>query len=382
MPMQATHTTMLVALASAATLATNTDSCVSMENKQGIYVTPLSIGTPYQTVDVAVDTGSYDLLLASTLCQQPSCRKHARFDPEASSSFELTTVNGDALAATLRYGQGEAVAVLGRDRVGLGTVSPPDVAEGAASPAGSAEGAASVTVTSEVDAMDMLLMQSNQLKDFGVSEYDGVMGLGKRNITDTAQRALLSRLAVDSFSVCLGPIGLDGTMGLGGRLDLGSGLPGLDFVPLKSVGQQAWASPLTFIGPHRGRTSMTGRAEAVRASAAGAATCSAGGGCGAIIDSGTTLLTLPQQVYDSVMGAIDAHCPLESCLNTIATRETCDGQHFDALPALELELGGRSLSLLPSAYMAPVDVSIPAYARLGPFYFATYVEGIRCVPLL
>ena len=87
------------------------------------------------------------------------------------------------------------------------------------------------------------------------------------------------------------------------------------------------------------------------------------------------------------MDSIDEQCQAKtalnsSCLLALQSEQNCSGAIFDALPDIGFSLGGQELSIPPSAYMASMLVDVPAYARLGPFIFKVYKEGVRCVPTL
>ena len=92
---------------SASPSANSTATCVPMYNFYNAqYTASALIGTPPQTLKVVPDTGSFDLLIASTLCTDGACKAHARFDPVRSASY-LASNSSDVPMA---YGQGEAIA--------------------------------------------------------------------------------------------------------------------------------------------------------------------------------------------------------------------------------------------------------------------------------
>jgi len=101
--------------------------------------------------------------------------------------------------------------------------------------------------------------------------------------------------------------------------------------------------------------------------------------CGALIDSGTTLLTFPEPLYDAVLDAIETAAP--GRMDELSMSETCEGEAFRALPDLQLSLGGHSITLSRDVYMMPTEVAYDGYDTFGPFIMPVTTEGIACVPM-
>ncbi|CAO3570748.1 unnamed protein product [Mortierella alpina] len=79
----------------------------------------VSVGTPAQAFKLNFDTGSSDIWFPSTACKATACRKHTRFNPERSSTFE-----NDGRSWAITYGDGSgASGVLGVDLVDVGGIS-------------------------------------------------------------------------------------------------------------------------------------------------------------------------------------------------------------------------------------------------------------------
>jgi len=84
------------------------------------YFAQVSVGTPSQTFDVVLDTGSSDLWFASTNCI--GCvQAGAEFNPQKSSTIQVGNER-----VTMNYGSGTAVGTIARDTVTMGpfTVNP------------------------------------------------------------------------------------------------------------------------------------------------------------------------------------------------------------------------------------------------------------------
>ena len=294
------------------------------------YTVVAKLGAPeQQQLSVVPDTGSFNLLVASTLCTDRGCQAHRRFDAAHSRSFVASSRDA---TVTLTYGQGSIVAEAGSDTVRLGALVHENTT--------------------------LLLMRRQSLAHFEVSSYDGVMGLGKNDASPEGNKALLTSLGINSFGVCLGQ-----AEDSSGRLDLGQRIPELEqqYTSLPSIGQVHWGLALSSI--RAGGRALPG-------------VCADSQGCAAIIDSGTSLMTLPTAALDVLFEAIGV-----DYLDALQEQEECGGAAFDALDDVTFTLGGKTLSLPPSLYMGAMDVSVPDEVKIGPFRFRVAAPGVRCVPL-
>jgi cathepsin D len=79
------------------------------------YSASVSIGTPAQSFDIALDTGSADLWVTSTTCASSTCNSlPTKFDASKSSTFKNSST-----PFTITYGSGNAQGYLGTDTVSL-----------------------------------------------------------------------------------------------------------------------------------------------------------------------------------------------------------------------------------------------------------------------
>jgi len=333
--------------------------CAPLTNHDGyVYTTFVGIGTPAQHISVVPDTGSYDLVAASTLCKSDACEKHHLFAPEHS-----TTYHSETRSNMLRYGQGDIAVLDTTDKVTF---------FGSASSNAQLHDGALVSVE---------LIEQESLEGFKVAPYDGIMGMGKCKTNDLGGDAFLEDMNIEGFTLCLGDTKLSGS-GVGGRLEMNSKLEvGGDYKKLDTVGQHVWGAPLDHVGVHGQPSSSE---------------CSEHSKCAAIIDSGTTLLTFPKSVVHSLYTAIEMGCSEADCLLTLQDQKECSGPHYNALPNLELRVGGVDLVLTPRVYMGEMDVDISAASmdetdgkgdrKIKNSHLDAsirdYEVGIRCVPML
>lgn len=335
-------------------------SCVPLEIHAGgvIYTSNVSMGTPLQPFRVVPDTGSMNLVVPSTLCKTPECEPHQKFEPKDSSSFRTT-----AAAMPLSYGSGQIQTIAGKDRMQVGSYS---------------------TDTADAD----LITNANALHNYGLSPFDGIMGLGKRKDTtkfgDSSldQVPLLTSLNVDHFTMCFGSTKVQGA-GMGGRMLLGSDLEpsaitSAGFQSLTVVGENMWVTPIARAGVS-GRPPLPPTTPPDDDGVPGPLRVIA------LPDTGTSLLTFPTFLYSALLREIENGCAADNCIRTIARQETCDGEIFAKLPSIQFELGGLNISLPPKIYMGEMEVREHHTVndrQLGPFRYFGRSPGKRCVPLI
>ncbi|CAD6572710.1 MAG: Vacuolar protease A [Cyphobasidiales sp. Tagirdzhanova-0007] len=79
------------------------------------YFSEITLGTPPQTFKVILDTGSSNLWVPSTKCTSIACFLHAKYDPEASTTFKE---NGTEFE--IHYGSGSMEGVVQNDILTIG----------------------------------------------------------------------------------------------------------------------------------------------------------------------------------------------------------------------------------------------------------------------
>ncbi|KAK8847400.1 hypothetical protein IAR55_005258 [Kwoniella newhampshirensis] len=96
----------------------NGEIALTDHNLDTSYSASLSVGTPAQTLDIVLDTGSSDLWVASNACSTSACGSMSTYDSSSSStSSNLTS------SFSIEYGSGEAAGNLVQDLVTLGGYS-------------------------------------------------------------------------------------------------------------------------------------------------------------------------------------------------------------------------------------------------------------------
>ncbi|XP_025912347.1 gastricsin-like [Apteryx rowi] len=288
------------------------------------YFGEISIGTPPQNFLVLFDTGSSNLWVPSIYCQTSACTSHSRFNPSQSSTF---TNNGQTY--TLSYGSGALTVLLGYDTLTI----------------------QSIRVTNQ----EFGLSEDEPTQPFYYANFDGILGMAYPSLavggTPTALQGMLlqNQLTEPIFSFYFSR---QPTYDYGGELVLG----GID-TQLFS-GEIMWA-PVT----QESYWQVAIDEFAIGPSATG--WCSQG--CQAIVDTGTFLLTVPQQYMAYFLQAVGA-------------QETSYGYAVDCnevqnLPTITFIINGAQFPLYPSAYI----INDNGYCTVG--IEATYLPSQNGQPL-
>ncbi|KAJ4490934.1 aspartic peptidase domain-containing protein [Lentinula aciculospora] len=96
---------------------------ITNQDNDASYFATLSIGTPGQSMSVVLDTGSSDLWVPGTDCQNCD-RQTPTFDSSKSSSFKTSSSSSSSSSSqgktTIQYGSGAVAGTLAQDTVELG----------------------------------------------------------------------------------------------------------------------------------------------------------------------------------------------------------------------------------------------------------------------
>jgi len=265
--------------------------CVPMTNSDNMqYVIPIEIGDPGQVMTAIPDTGSFELVVPSTSCES-GCRGHPLFNSSMSNTFKLR-----GATQVIHYGQGDVTTEVDYDTVRLGGM--------------------------EVRHQSLLQMTNNALENYDLATYDAVMGLGlsEQARPNDQDLSLLASMSEQVFGICLGQHDMDM-----GRLDLGGGVP-----ELQNQYEELHCSKNT------GHWGLKLSKLQVGEEAIGSGTMDM------IVDSGTSLIAMPTDVYDKVLASMDA------------VEEDCS--NVDQLPDLHLSVGDKLFTIPPQLYVGKVQL--------------------------
>ncbi|XP_029099292.1 gastricsin [Monodon monoceros] len=297
-----------------------------MDYMDAAYFGEISIGTPPQNFLVLFDTGSSNLWVPSVYCQSQACTSHTRFNPSLSSTY---STNGQTFS--LQYGSGSLTGFFGYDTLTVQGIKVPNQEFG--------------------------LSEKEPGTNFLYAKFDGIMGMAYPALSmggaPTALQGMLQEGALTSpvFSFYLSS--QQGSQD-GGAVIFG----GVD--SSLYTGQIHWAPVTQELYWQIGIEEFLIGDQAT-------GWCSQG--CQAVVDTGTSLLTVPQQFMSSLLQATGAE-------------EDQYGQFFvdcnsiQSLPTLTFIINGVQFPLPPASYILNNDDS---FCMLG--VEPTYVPSQNGQPL-
>ncbi|NWW94765.1 PEPA protein, partial [Rhynochetos jubatus] len=268
------------------------------------YFGTISIGTPAQEFTVVFDTGSSNLWVPSVLCSSPACSNHKRFVPAKSSTFVSTN---DSLY--IAYGTGSMTGVLGYDTVTV----------------------ADIEVLNQIFG----LAETEPGDFFYYTPFDGILGLAFPSIASSGATPVFDNMmredlvAKDLFSVYLSRDGESGSFVLFGAIDPFYTTRGITWIPLSA--ETYWQITMDSV-------SIGGEPVA----------CSAG--CQAIVDTGTSLLTMPSTALSALLRTLGVGSSGEIGCNAVSS-----------LPTVVFHINGKAFPVPPSAYV----IESNGYCSLG-----------------
>ncbi|KYO34227.1 gastricsin [Alligator mississippiensis] len=285
------------------------------------YYGEISIGTPPQNFLVLFDTGSSNLWVPSVYCQSEACTNHPLFNPANSSTYSTQDQS-----FSLQYGTGSLTGIFGYDTVTIQNVA--------------------------ISDQEFGLSETEPGTNFVYAQFDGILGLAYPAVSSggatTVMQGLIQQNLLDAplFSFYLSSYGEDRK------------------TALKVV---SWSSevstPTCTLGRLSGLPSprrLIGKLRFEGFSIGGQTTGWCSSGCQGIVDTGTSLLTAPGDVYSNL-------------LESIGAEEDSNGQYvvscdsIDSLPTISFVIGGTSLPLPPSAYVIQ-STDGSCVVGIGPTY--------------
>lgn len=282
------------------------DVWVKLSNFENIqYMGEFTVGG--QVLPVVYDTGSFEVIVMSDLCTTCDVRTPI-YSASRSGSFQ----EGTGLVATHVFGSGPVTSKKGIETVIIGDSSSPLVAN---------QMPFWQVMDHEVDVWDKY------------SKFSGIIGLGHSahapnmdNSTEdvwTDEKSLLENVGVTAFSICLerSPGTPPGWMVLGPTAE--NAQHDSMFVHVPVVAEVHWGVQMTHLAAG-GQESF----DACHPS------------CGAIVDSGTSLIAAPTEAMNAlapVFNNIDPDC-----------------SNLDSLPDITFQLGGGTVTLPPAIYVIKV----------------------------
>jgi len=356
------------------------------------YYGTLSVGSPAQKFTVVFDTGSGNLLLPSMYCRTETCKAHARFKRSASKT--AVDIDGDEIVApgqprdqlTVSFGTGEIVGVMVEDIVCFGNTtdgSDAAISAGFHEKVAQASAAANDQVGALVprsvspplladlgmvghapvlkkECMQMRFIAATDMSDdpFRTFEFDGVLGLGLRGLSNSDQFNIVEMVArslgawggksLRTFAVFLGDSDEEES-----EITFGG------WSEERLAGDLAW---VPVVEPEHGHWMIS--IKSLRVDGQVIDFCKEG--CRAIVDTGTSLVSVPSVVFPE----------LYELLRHDAGDGDCKGQG----PELHFELATTTLTLEPRDY-ARLDRRQAVGATSLPFAKPEDTVVSKCKPM-
>lgn len=289
---------------------TGSGSIVINDYENSQYYGEIQLGTPAQTFNVIFDTGSADLWVASSDCND-SCGRHAKYDSSKSSTY---IANGTTFH--IEYGSGPVDGYQSYDNLNFGGLGV------------TKQEFAQVTDVSGLGAA------------YKLGKFDGILGMAfpvlSVNKATPAFFSLIEQKLIEEevFAFYLGNSRLDK-----GELTVG----GMD--PAHYTGEMVWVPLLaaTYWEISMDDVQINGQSYV-------------SGPVKAIVDSGTSLLTGPSDKVAEIAKAIGA----KPFINGEYLVECA----YDTLPNLDFTIAGRTYTLSATDYLIP-DGDICLFGMIG-----------------
>jgi len=318
------------------------------------YFTEVTLGG--QRITGILDTGSFELVVFSRQCM--TCGRAGAFDADRSPTF----IAGDQYKEHA-YGSGSCRSREGTDEVALGCYKSPNQAiwlavdckmqllmeAGFQSIVGvGPPGQPEFTARETLRQLEEMASSARTTTGYTPKDIQSAMVEATRDLEDALKKkSLLEGFGMRTFSTCLGrKPGLPGWM-IWNDITR-EGRHGVAKVPV--MGNITWGIALEGLSMEVA-PSVDTDVHKIKEIAAG---CEQG--CGAVVDTGTSLISVPSTAYKAIASVLESHVTASDC---------SDLRNF---PTLIIKVAGHKLRLPPSSYIGSISgepsVQVAQYMHL------------------
>lgn len=261
------------------------------------YFAEIGLGTPPQAFKVILDTGSSNLWVPSSECSSIACYLHAKYTSEASSTYKE---NGTSFA--IQYGSGAVQGFVSKDKLDLAGLT--------------------------IDGQDFGETTSEPGLAFAFGKFDGILGLGYPSIAvnkivppiyNAINQGLLDE---PKFAFHLGSDEEEGGTATFGGVDSKLYKGKITYLPVRRKAYWEVKFDSISLGDESAELESTG----------------------AVIDTGTSLITLPSQLAEIINAQIGAE-------KSWTGQYTIDCETRDALPDMTFTFDGYDFTITPYDYV-------------------------------
>ncbi|XP_059806069.1 pepsin A-like [Hypanus sabinus] len=263
------------------------------------YYGTISIGNPPQSFTVIFDTGSSNLWVPSDYCSSQACSNHARFNPSASSTFQMSNKY-----VSIQYGTGSMTGVLGYDTVRVSSI--------------------------DITHQEFGLSMSEPGSFLYYAKFDGILGLAYPNIASSGATTVFDNMMAEHlvekpmFAFYLTrQNGAEGSEVVFGGVDPNHYTGEIQWVPVTREGY--WQIQVESV-------KINGQVVA----------CSSG--CQAIVDTGTSLIVGPTNGINTIQRLIGAS-------QQYGSMAMVDCRNLPNMPYVTFTINGIDYPLPPTAYV-------------------------------
>eukprot|EP00448_Togula_jolla_P001721 CAMPEP_0170607272 /NCGR_PEP_ID=MMETSP0224-20130122/20963_1 /TAXON_ID=285029 /ORGANISM="Togula jolla, Strain CCCM 725" /LENGTH=506 /DNA_ID=CAMNT_0010932421 /DNA_START=60 /DNA_END=1580 /DNA_ORIENTATION=+ len=350
-------------------------------NRDVSYSVLLKVGG--QSLSVIPDTGSFDLLVFSALCEYECGNKGDLYDDSKSRTYSKGTVYNQH-----KFGSGETMSNEAYDDILIGTNQAAHQvfwevydAEMPILQAGGFQGILglgppeSSVRMAEADAESVQTQLAQLEKEGSATPEQRTIVKNFVSVAEHAKKAesLAENLALKSFSFCLGRApGSQGYLIWQDHVETDMSL----FTTVKVKGDMYWSTELRNVELGAPPSEPNGKKTPLGCSAEA---------CSAVLDTGTSLIVAPEKAAAQVEEALEKWRQLSG-----------DCSDLSSLPNLNFEMGGKPFTLPPEAYVGDVEGNLDSMSPFAMRYLPQLQKlrqqrmlrgnesapGGVCVPLL